>query len=399
MNGVRSSLRRVLFSLAGPLLLASGAYGQSITDARRAEFTPSVDHSAVDSDGASVVQNYLLQIFVAGQTTPVHQVDLGKPTADADGQIRVDFVALLATPLAAGVTYESRVGANGPGGQAWSTLSNTFAFTPVCGVPTISPSSVAMTSAGGTSTTSVTATVGCAWTAASNAAWLTVTAGASGSGSGTVTFNAAANTTAASRTGTLTVAGRTFTVTQPAGTTCTATLTPASHTFLSAGGSGLTNVTVASGCPWSATSNAGWVTVAGSASGSGNGTVSFSVAANTATTTRTGTITVAGQTLTVTQGAASCTYTVSPTSVTSQPAGGTGTINITTGTGCAWSSSSLVSWITVAGQGSASGTVTYTVAGNTGSTSRTGSVMVAGNVVSVNQRAPLAPPTNLRVVR
>ncbi len=33
------------------------------------------------------------------------------------------------------------------------------------------------------------------WTAISNAAWLTITAGASGTGNGTVTYNVAANTT------------------------------------------------------------------------------------------------------------------------------------------------------------------------------------------------------------
>ena len=49
----------------------------------------------------------------------------------------------------------------------------------------------------------------------SNASWMTVTSGASGSGPGTVAFSVAANTGAA-RTGTLTIAGQTFTVTQAA---------------------------------------------------------------------------------------------------------------------------------------------------------------------------------------
>jgi hypothetical protein len=48
----------------------------------------------------------------------------------------------------------------------------------------------------------------------SNATFITVTAGASGTGSGTVSYSVAANTATTSRTGTLTIAGQTFTVTQ-----------------------------------------------------------------------------------------------------------------------------------------------------------------------------------------
>jgi ABC-type molybdate transport system ATPase subunit len=62
----------------------------------------------------------------------------------------------------------------------------------------------------------VTSGTSCAWTAVSNASWITVTAGASGSGIGAVTLTVAATTTA--RTGTLTVAGRTVTVTEDAPT-------------------------------------------------------------------------------------------------------------------------------------------------------------------------------------
>lgn len=60
----------------------------------------------------------------------------------------------------------------------------------------------------------MTAGAGCAWTAASNASFITVTGGASGSGNGTVSYSVAANTGTASRNGTLTIAGQTFTVTQ-----------------------------------------------------------------------------------------------------------------------------------------------------------------------------------------
>jgi hypothetical protein len=82
----------------------------------------------------------------------------------------------------------------------------------------ISPTSASQPAGGGTGSVTVTATAGCAWTAVSNATFITITAGSSGTGNGTVNYSVAANTGSTSRTGTLTIAGLTFTVTQ-AGTT------------------------------------------------------------------------------------------------------------------------------------------------------------------------------------
>ena len=83
----------------------------------------------------------------------------------------------------------------------------------------INPTSQNFSSNSGTGSVSVTEGSGCAWTAASNAGWITVTSGSSGSGNGAVGFAVAANTSTSSRTGTITIAGQTFTVTQSAGTT------------------------------------------------------------------------------------------------------------------------------------------------------------------------------------
>ena len=62
-------------------------------------------------------------------------------------------------------------------------------------------------------TVKVTTISGCTWTATSNASWLTITSGASGTGSGDVTYSVAANSGGV-RTGTLTIADQTLTVTQ-----------------------------------------------------------------------------------------------------------------------------------------------------------------------------------------
>ena len=60
----------------------------------------------------------------------------------------------------------------------------------------------------------VTTSAGCDWTATSNASFITVLPPASGSGAGSITYGVGTNNGADPRTGTLTVAGQTFTLTQ-----------------------------------------------------------------------------------------------------------------------------------------------------------------------------------------
>jgi hypothetical protein len=70
--------------------------------------------------------------------------------------------------------------------------------------------------AGGRVDVAVSAQSGCAWTAVSNDDWLAVIVGATGSGSGLVGIAVAPNTAFSRRSGTLTIAGRTFRVEQDA---------------------------------------------------------------------------------------------------------------------------------------------------------------------------------------
>ena len=85
------------------------------------------------------------------------------------------------------------------------------------GVPctySVTPTSQSVGAAGGTGTVAVTTGSSCTSAAMSNAGWLTVTTGASGTGDTTVAYAIAANTGTTTRTGTLTIAGQTLTVTQ-----------------------------------------------------------------------------------------------------------------------------------------------------------------------------------------
>jgi trimeric autotransporter adhesin len=79
----------------------------------------------------------------------------------------------------------------------------------------LSATSQSFGSSGGAGTVNVNTTTGCGWATASNASFITVNSGSIGSGNGPVGFTVAANTGAA-RSGTVTIAGQTFTVSQAA---------------------------------------------------------------------------------------------------------------------------------------------------------------------------------------
>jgi hypothetical protein len=233
----------------------------------------------------------------------------------------------------------------------------------------------------------VTAPAGCAWTATSNAPWITITAGASGSGNGTLSYSVPANT-GPQRIGTITIAGQTFTLTQNSG--CTYTLSPTSQIVAATGGAGSVGVTAAAGCAWTASSNRTWITFPNGTTGSGNGSLSYAVAANIGSE-RTGTITVGGKTLTITQGSG-CTYSLNLSGRVIAPAGGTGSVTVTPSSGnCAWTATSDAAWITITAgaSGTGNGTVSYSVAANTGP-ERTGVITIAGQIHTVTQSSSCA---------
>ena len=139
----------------------------------------------------------------------------------------------------------------------------------------------------------------CAWTAASNALWITIDSGSTGSDNGTVNYTVAANL-GPERRGTITIAGHTFTVIQSGG--CTYQINAGNATFDAAGGMGAVQVTSSdAGCGWTATSNDSWIAITSGATGSGNAAVIYATEVNS-DAARTGTITVAGYTFTVIQG-------------------------------------------------------------------------------------------------
>jgi len=111
----------------------------------------------------------------------------------------------------------------------------------------IYPTNQPFLASGGSDSVAVLTQSDCLWTASSNAPWITITSGSSGTGGGRVNYSVAFNTSISPRSGTLTIAGQS------------------------------------------------------GSSGSGNGTVSYTVATNTSGNARTGTLTIGPRTFTVMQ--------------------------------------------------------------------------------------------------
>jgi hypothetical protein len=177
------------------------------------------------------------------------------------------------------------------------------------------------------------------------------------------------------------------------GKACTESISPISQSMGSSGGTGVVSVTAASGCSWTAVSNASWITITKNASGTGSKTVKYTVARNTGAA-RSGTVTIAGLTYTVNQAgsgksqtSSNCTYqvTVGPTTTTAQDY--SGSVSVQTASGCQWTASSNVSWLTVEPgySGNGNGVVQFQAAFNRKVNARTGVLTVAGTAIDVTE--------------
>jgi tartrate-resistant acid phosphatase type 5 len=215
------------------------------------------------------------------------------PVEGSQVRYNSNFGAMLVNANAASITFQfiTRSGA----------LIDTYTIN--CGSTSIAPTSSAFTTRGGDGAFSVDATGGCGWAATANNSWINIVSAASGTGDGTLSFEVRENFTGRFRTGTITAAGRTYTINQDGGESesCGYALSPTFQSFSQAGGTGNLNVITSEECLWTASSNVPWVNITSENNGFGSASVTYSVAANTGGAARKGTITIAGRTFAVKQ--------------------------------------------------------------------------------------------------
>jgi hypothetical protein len=236
--------------------------------------SPAVQWQVSSDGGASFVN-------VTGATSPIYFVTTS--AADSGKRFRAVFT--------------------NPSGSA----TTNSALLTACAI-VLTPPSVSFGSSSARSAVSVTAShSACAWTATTSATWLTVTSGVVGTGSGSVAYDVTSNSSnVASRTGAVTIGGQTHTVTQAGSTSsCSYSLSQTNAAVGPDAGTATINITTSnSSCPWTATSNASWLSVISGASGTGNGAITYSWLANTSTLPRSGSLQITGSFFNVTQAGA-----------------------------------------------------------------------------------------------
>jgi len=297
-------------------------------------------------------------------------------------------------------------------------LTETFSVPPILGMPPtvtvrqaglqcsagLSVSSASAPAGGGTGAVTVTTPPICDYDTVQGPGWITVTSGGSGTGSGTLVYSVAPNTTGSQRSGALTIGGQPFTITQP-GLACSVTLDTSGlgAPFGSTGGVGTIGVTTnAPSCSWSGGSGAPWARLT-PASGTGSGTIIVNVDANPSTSARTATLTIAGQTIGFQQAGTTCTYALQSSGASVPGGGGAGAVGVIAPAACSWTSaSSNPDWLAIVSAGSSgSSDVQFVAQPNPAAAPRTGSLTIAGLTYTVTQAPAICTytltPGNLTV--
>ncbi|HEY7391995.1 MAG TPA: protease pro-enzyme activation domain-containing protein, partial [Bryobacteraceae bacterium] len=275
-----------------PATLAAPGFGSStLTLTAAAQMAAGTYNLALKASGGGISQSVPLAVTIAPRCAyTLNPASAQQPAAAGKYTMTVAAAAgcsWTAASNASWVTVTSGASGNGNGQVSYALLANTgpsrtgtliiggslFQVTQLgsSATFTLNPVSVNAQATGGIGTLSVTAPASAtAWSAQSNASWITINGTAAGSGNGRITYTVAPNTGTATRTGTISVAGLTFTVTQ-AGTGCNYSIHLGSITATASGFAGSVSVTTGSGCNWTAASGVPWITITSGSPGTGNG--------------------------------------------------------------------------------------------------------------------------------
>jgi hypothetical protein len=190
---------------------------------------------------------------------------------------------------------------------------------------TISPSSKQLSASGGAATVEVQPQGIVAWSATPDVPWIKVVSGSSGFGNGSVELSIAGNNSVNARSGSVTIAGQTFTVNQSG---LPLVLDPSTKKLDSTSTSiVIVSVSALSGVTWDPIPQDAWISVIDPGTKSGSSQVTFAVSENQSFLERTGTVDFGQATLTIVQpGVDTPEIFVSPLQTTAAPSGASGSI-------------------------------------------------------------------------
>jgi hypothetical protein len=167
---------------------------------------------------------------------------------------------------------------------------------------------------------------------------------------------------------------------------CTYQVNPSSRVFLAAGATLDVSVVSPGGCNWTASAGSAWVRFPAGNAGQGVGSFRIQVDGN-AYGMRSTNVTIGGHALAITQAAAGCTFTVTPTSQNVPATANNKTLSVKAGAACPWEVDNPYSWITInsGATGTGNGSVALAISANTTKTKRTAQLFIGGKTVTINQ--------------
>lgn len=256
--------------------------------------------------------------------------------------------------------------------------------------PQLNKSQVTAPAEGCTESVALTLAQSVQWTAKSNSGWIQITSDTAGAGSANVSFTIGANPAVTSRTGSITVAGKTVTVVQEG---LRASVECEDTSFGVESDSGTIWVETEGGGTWTASADVDWIHLFDE-SGTGTTPVMFVVDDYTTTTaSRSGTVTIAGHKVVITQQGYELSIDPAVAEVGSNA--GAGQFGVSAPIDAVWEAIADCDWITIIGArtGIGDGVIQYTIADNTTGETRTGRIVIAGKTYTITQKTTLPVTT------
>jgi hypothetical protein len=240
---------------------------------------------------------------------------------------------------------------------------------------TLVPSSSTIDRLGGQMTTRVEVLPNVSWTAVSNDNWITII-NPTGIATGDLNFNVDSYGGVSDRTGTITIGGEIYSITQSG---MDVNVFPVSVDKDS--DVGIITATVSSlfSTSWSVSSDSSWITIIDPGAGNGDDEVLIAVASNPSYLARSGNVSIGSANIAIWQdGLPSPVLDLIPYEATADPTGGYGNIAVMSTPDAPWQSQALNSWINIASgkNGTGNGNIEYVVSPNPTLDPRIGRIVV-----------------------
>ena len=268
----------------------------------------------------------------------------------------------------ANATADVRIGHINIGG-------NTYTITQYGYDATISPTSATFDRYGGNGTISVTVDAGVSWSAVANNDWISVSP-ASGMSVGMVNYTVSEYPGVVSRVGSITIGGKTFTITQ---TGVDVSISPESVVKGEDADIIAVTINALATTQWAVTPNDPWISVIDKATGYGDYVLTLAINANPSFERRTGTVSIGTATLTISQaGTTTASLSIDPATATAAASGAYGNVAVYATPDAAWTAESLSPWLTISegATGAGNGNIKYVASANPTLSERTGQIVV-----------------------